>query len=215
MHTFFHGFLVCFGLIVSIGAQNAFLLKQGILKQHVFIIATLCFLCDVVLMGIGVLGMGTLLTQSPIASIALALFGAVFLFTYGCRSFVAAYRGIGELALAEGGGISLKKAILITLAITLLNPHVYIDTVVIVGGIGGTLDFERKIQFWLGALSCSALWFYSLGYGAGLLAPYFKKRRTWQILDIITGLIMFFIAGSLVIYALNMISTLSFLTQNV
>lgn len=208
MQTFFHGFLVCFGLIVSIGAQNAFLLKQGILKQHVFVIATLCFLCDVILMGAGVLGMGSILAQSPMASIALALFGAVFLFTYGSRSFIAAYRGEGELTLAEGGGISLKKAVMITLAITLLNPHVYIDTVVIVGGIGGTLDFDGKIHFWLGALSCSALWFYLLGYGAGLLAPYFKKRRTWQILDIITGLIMFFIAGSLLIYALNMLMSL-------
>lgn len=204
MQTFAHGFLVCFGLIASIGAQNAFLLKQGILKQHVFVIATLCFLCDVILMGLGVFGMGSLLEQSPVASLALAIFGAIFLFTYGSRSFIAAYRGEGELQASQGNSISLKNAVMITLAITLLNPHVYIDTVVIIGGIGGTLDTVGKWQFLSGALFCSALWFYVIGYGAGLLAPYFKKRRTWQILDIITGLIMYVIAFSLAVYALKM-----------
>lgn len=206
MDSFLHGFAVCFGLIVSIGAQNAFLLKQGILKQHVFWIATICFLCDIILMGLGVLGLGSLITQSPIASLLLAVIGAVFLFTYGSRSFISAYRGTAQL-LAEKGKTdsSLKKSIMITLAITLLNPHVYIDTVVIVGGIGGTLNFEQKIQFLSGALICSFLWFFGIGYGAGLLSHYFEKRRTWQILDSITGLIMYLIAFSLVLYSFNLL----------
>lgn len=100
---------------------------------------------------------------------------------------------------------SLKKVIAITLAITLLNPHVYIDTVVIVGGIGGTLSFTEKIHFLLGALICSFLWFFGVGYGAGLLSPYFEKRRTWQILDFVTGLIMYGIAFSLIVYAVKLI----------
>lgn len=207
MDSFLHGFVVCFGLIVSIGAQNAFLLKQGLLKQHIFWIATICFVCDVLLMGIGVLGLGTLISQSPLISLILALVGAVFLFTYGSRSFISAYRGTTQL-LAEQNNLNtnLKKTVLITLAITLLNPHVYIDTVVIVGGIGGTLNFEQKIGFLSGALLCSFLWFFGLGYGAGMLSGYFKKRRTWQILDSITGLIMYAIAFSLLIYAFNLIT---------
>ncbi|OOH91213.1 amino acid transporter [Pasteurellaceae bacterium 15-036681] len=204
MNTFLHGFIVCFGLIVSIGAQNAFLLKQGILKQHVFWIAFICFFCDVILMGVGVLGLGSLISQSPIASISLAIIGAIFLFTYGSRSFISAYKGDSLLQMEQANqNNSLKKAITITLAITLLNPHVYIDTVVIVGGIGGTLNLEQKFLFLAGALICSFLWFFGVGYGAGLLTPYFKKRRTWQILDSITGLIMYGIAFSLVIYALG------------
>lgn len=209
MDSFLHGFVVCFGLIVSIGAQNAFLLKQGLLKQHIFWIATICFVCDVLLMGIGVLGLGTLISQSPLISLILALVGAVFLFTYGSRSFISAYRGTTQL-LAEQNNLNtnLKKTVLITLAITLLNPHVYIDTVVIVGGIGGTLSFEQKIGFLSGALLCSFLWFFGLGYGAGMLSNYFKKRRTWQILDSITGMIMYAIAFSLLIYAFNLITHL-------
>lgn len=209
MDSFVHGFVVCFGLIVSIGAQNAFLLKQGILKQHVFWIAFICFFCDVVLMTLGVLGLGSLIAQSPISSLILAIIGAIFLFTYGSRSFIAAYRGTGQLLTEQGGGLSLKKAIAITLAITLLNPHVYIDTVVIVGGIGGTLTYEQKIQFLIGALICSFLWFFGLGYGAGMLSRYFEKRRTWQILDSTTGLIMYAIAFSLILYAINLFKDLS------
>lgn len=202
MDSFLHGFVVCFGLIVSIGAQNAFLLKQGILKQHVFWIALICFVCDVLLMGVGVLGLGSLIAQSPISSLILALIGAIFLFTYGSRSFIAAYHGSSQLLMQQDKTkSSLKKAVLVTLAITLLNPHVYIDTVVIVGGIGGTLSFEQKVQFLIGALICSFLWFFGVGYGAGLLSPYFEKRRTWQILDSITGLIMYGIALSLLTYA--------------
>ncbi len=208
MDSFLHGFIVCFGLIVSIGAQNAFLLKQGILKQHVFWIALICFVCDVLLMGIGVLRLGSLIAQSQLSSFILAVIGALFLFTYGSRSFIAAYQGSSQLLMqSDKSKSSLKKAVLVTLAITLLNPHVYIDTVVIVGGIGGTLSFDQKIQFLMGALICSFLWFFGIGYGAGLLSPYFEKRRTWQILDSITGLIMYGIAFSLLIYAISIFKT--------
>lgn len=206
MDSFLHGFIVCFGLIVSIGAQNAFLLKQGILKRHVFWIAFICFFCDVLLMGVGILGLGSLIAQSPTVSLILALIGALFLFTYGSRSFISAYQGTSKLlAETDSPQSGLRKSILITLAITLLNPHVYIDTVVIVGGIGGTLNFEQKIQFLFGALLCSFLWFFGLGYGAGMLSRYFEKRRTWQILDTLTGFIMYGIAISLVLYAISLL----------
>lgn len=209
MDIFLHGFVVCFGLIVSIGAQNAFLLKQGILKQHVFWVAFICFFCDVVLMTLGVLGLGSLISQSPLFSFGLALFGAIFLLSYGSRSFISAYRGTSQLlAGGQTPKASLKKAVMVTLAITLLNPHVYIDTVVIVGGIGGTLTFEEKIAFLLGALACSFLWFFGVGFAAGKLAGYFQKQRTWQILDTLTGLIMYGIAASLFLYAIKLGGTI-------
>lgn len=201
MDIFIQGFIVCFGLIVSIGAQNAFLLKQGILKQHVFWTALICFLGDVFLMTIGVLGLGSLIAELPVLSLIISLLGAIFLFTYGSRSFISIFKS-GELLVASGENTSsLKKALMITFAITFLNPHVYIDTVIIVGSIGGKLDFNGKMYFLAGALLCSFLWFFGVGYGAGLLSPYFAKRRTWQILDAITGLIMYFIAFSLLVYA--------------
>ncbi|HDL5698813.1 TPA: amino acid transporter [Mannheimia haemolytica] len=200
MDIFIQGFIVCFGLIVSIGAQNAFLLKQGILKQHIFWIALLCFLGDVFLMTIGVLGLGTLIAELPVVSFIISLLGAIFLLSYGSRSFISVFKS-GEYLVASGeNAASLKKALLITFAITFLNPHVYIDTVVIVGSIGGKLDFNGKIYFLAGALLCSFIWFFGIGYGASLLSPYFAKRRTWQILDAVTGLIMYFIAFSLLIY---------------
>lgn len=205
MDIFIQGFLVCFGLIVSIGAQNAFLLKQGILKQHVFWIASFCFLGDVFLMTVGVLGLGTLIAELPILSLVISLLGAVFLFTYGSRSFISIFRSNEYLKASGENASSLKKALMITFAITFLNPHVYIDTVVIVGSIGGKLDFDGKMYFLAGTLLCSFLWFFGVGYGAGLLSPYFAKRRTWQILDAITALIMYFIAVSLLVYAYQLI----------
>lgn len=201
---FVQGFAVCFGLIVSIGAQNAFLLKQGILKQHVLPVALLCFSGDVLLMTVGVLGLGAIITQLPVLSFVIALLGIVFLVSYGSRSFISVFKNNEVLKSGEHNRLSLKKALMIAFAITFLNPHVYIDTVVILGAVGGKLDFSAKIQFLSGALSCSLIWFLGLGYGAGFLAPYFAKRRTWQILDFITGLIMYGIAFSLIIYAISL-----------
>lgn len=208
MEYFIQGLIVCFGLIVSIGAQNAFLLKQGILKQHVFPVAFICFLGDVFLMTVGVLGLGELISQLPIVSLVIAVLGAVFLFTYGSQSFLSMFRASGALTQSTGGTSNLKRTLMVAIAITFLNPHVYIDTVVILGAIGGKLAFEQKIAFLLGALTCSFVWFFGVGYGAGFLAPYFAKRRVWQILDFITGLIMYAIAISLVIYAWGLIKQL-------
>lgn len=208
MEYVIQGFLVCFGLIVSIGAQNAFLLKQGILKQHIFAIAFLFFLGDVFLMVLGVLGLGAVIANLPWLSLIIAILGVLFLLSYGSRSFISVFRANGTLKRGDKNQLSLKRALMIAFAITFLNPHVYIDTVVIMGAIGGKLDFSEKIAFLTGALTCSFLWFFSVGYGAGFLAPYFEKRRTWQILDFITGLIMYSIAISLIIYTWKLAVTL-------
>ena len=151
----------------------------------------------------GVLGLGSIISESQVATVALAIVGALFLFVYGARAFHSAYRGNSALKLSGGEQPkqSTWKAILATLAITLLNPHVYLDCFAIIGGIAGTIPADSKLLFLTGALCTSALWFFSLGYGARLLIPLFKRSITWRILDFIIGLVMWGIAFSLAQYA--------------
>lgn len=202
MNALLQGFLVSGGLIVAIGAQNAFVLKQGLRRWQVLPIVLTCFLCDFSLMTLGVFGLGTLIGASRAASIALALVGALFLTVYGARAFRAAWRG-GATMSADGteAAGSTQQAVLLTLAITLLNPHVYLDTVVIVGGIAGTLSPAAKALFLCGAVAASALWFFALGFGARLLLPLFRRPLTWRVLDAVIGVVMWAIAFSLLRYA--------------
>jgi len=207
MNAFIHGVLVTGSLIVAIGAQNAFVLKQGLLKQHIFAVALICVLCDVVLFTLGVLGLGTFISHNNVASVTLAFIGAGFLLIYGLRAWRSAYRGNAGLQLQAGeNSASLAKTILLTLSVTLLNPHVYIDTVVIIGGIGGTLAWQEKIAFLIGGLCVSATWFFGLAYGSTLLAPLFRKAITWRILDFVIGVIMLMIAWSLFQYGITLLS---------
>ncbi|WFF39147.1 LysE/ArgO family amino acid transporter [Moraxella nasibovis] len=202
--TIIQGFFVSFGLIVAIGAQNAYVLKQGLLKQHIFWVCLVCFLCDFTLLSLGVLGLGSLIGQSKIATLSLAIFGAVFLLWYGFRSFRSAYQGGANLSVdGTRSQATLKQTIATTLALTLLNPHVYLDTLVLVGSIASPLATSEKYQFLIGAVCASALWFFGLGYGARLLIPLFAKPNTWRVLDGFIGVVMWAIAFSLIKYALN------------
>ena len=206
MNALLQGFLVSGGLIVAIGAQNAFVLKQGLRRWQVLPIVLTCFLCDFSLMTLGVFGLGTLIGESRVASVALALVGALFLLVYGARAFRAAWRGGAVMTDdgAEAAG-SARQAVLLTLAITLLNPHVYLDTVVIVGGIAGTLSPAAKVLFLCGAVAASALWFFALGFGARLLLPLFRRPLTWRVLDAVIGVVMWAIAFSLLRYAVALL----------
>ena len=205
MHTILQGFLVSGGLIVAIGAQNAFVLKQGLRRWHVLPIILTCFLCDCLLISVGVFGLGAFISQSRTASVALAFVGALFLLVYGARAWRSAWRG-GTALVVDGDSTqgSPWQAVLLTLAITLLNPHVYLDTVVIIGGIAGTLSPLARGLFLLGAVSASALWFFALGYGAGLLIPLFRRPVTWRLLDGVIALIMWGIAYGLLRYCISM-----------
>ena len=206
MNALLQGFLVSGGLIVAIGAQNAFVLKQGLRCWQVLPIVLTCFLCDFSLMTLGVFGLGTLIGESRVASVALAFIGALFLAVYGARAFRAAWRGGAVMTDdgAEAAG-SARQAVLLTLAITLLNPHVYLDTVVIVGGIAGTLSPAAKVLFLCGAVAASALWFFALGFGARLLLPLFRRPLTWRVLDTVIGVVMWAIAFSLLRYAVALL----------
>jgi L-lysine exporter family protein LysE/ArgO len=190
------GFALGLSLIVAIGAQNAFILRQGILRQHVFVLCLICAVSDAVLIAIGVAGVGAIISNSPNLLMAIRLGGAAFLLWY---AFVAIRRAIypeGLEANAEAGA-DLKTAIGTCLAFTFLNPHVYVDTVLLVGA-SAPHEGNARSAYALGAMLASFVWFFALGFGARLLEPIFKNPRAWQILDTMIAVIMLLIAFGLV-----------------
>lgn len=193
------GAFVSGSLIVAIGSQNAFLLKSGLKNNYVMLVATLCFLGDVLLISTGVLGVGALLQQAPVMTEILTLCGITFLCWYGFLSAKSAWRGQSHLDI-DNSEVSRNwvKVALMTLAMTFLNPHVYIDTILVLGGITSSLNFEEKRWFLVGALTASAIWFYGVAYIAKKLIPFFANPKTWQILDTVIAVIMFSIAAGLV-----------------
>lgn len=205
MNHILNGAMVSGAMIMAIGAQNAFVLKHGLQKKHVFYVVSICFICDFLLMTIGVLGLGNTISTNIGASLILALLGAVFLGGYGIKSYLSSWKGNSSLSIDsdQNGNSSIKKSVISTLGITLLNPHVYLDTVVVIGGIAGTLSFASKLEFLTGAIISSAIWFISLGYGARLLIPLFKKRNTWRYFDFFVGSLMFYISYKLILYIIQ------------
>ncbi|KNG92542.1 LysE/ArgO family amino acid transporter [Pseudaestuariivita atlantica] len=197
MEGFLSGFATGFGLILAIGAQNAFVLRQGLRREHVFAVCLACALSDAVLIAAGVVGLGALLDVAPWFEPAMRYGGAAFLVWYGARNALAAWRG-GQ-AMQTGGTATraLGPALMTCLALTWLNPHVYLDTVILVGSIAAT--FPEPSVFGVGAVVASFVFFFSLGYGARLLAPLFERPRSWQVLDAVIALVMWAIALKLVL----------------
>lgn len=173
--------------------------------SHVFLVAFTCFFCDVLLMTLGVMGLGSAIQARQDLTIGLAVLGAVFLVLYALRSFLAAWKGQGALVAdaAVSGERGWWPVLLATLGITLLNPHVYLDTVVVVGGVAATMSQVEKQFFLAGALTASACWFFGLGYGARLLAPVFRNQTIWRVLDGLIGVLMLWIAVGLIMFALS------------
>ena len=183
-------------LIVAIGAQNAFVLRQGLRREHVGAIVAFCALADALLMVAGVAGLAQLLGDRPALALWLTAGGAIFLAIYGLRALRRALKP-AALQAAEGtAAITLPQALMQTAAFTLLNPHVYLDTVVLVGTVGAQMG-QARWWFAAGAGSASVLWFTSLGYGARLLAPVFARPRAWQVLDALIGVTMLLLSGLL------------------
>ena len=183
-------------LIVAIGAQNAFVLRQGLRREHVGAIVAFCAAADALLMIAGVAGLAQLLGDRPALALWLTAGGAIFLAIYGLRALRRALKP-AALQAAEGtAAITLPQALVQTAAFTLLNPHVYLDTVVLVGTVGAQMGQARWL-FAGGAAGASVLWFTSLGYGARLLAPVFARPRAWQVLDALIGVTMLLLSGLL------------------
>ena len=195
------GFVTGLSLIVAIGAQNAFVLRQGIRNEHVLPVVILCAVSDLVLIVAGVAGVGALVTAHPQLMTIARYGGAAFLLAYG---LLAARRALQPAVMTPGdaGPARLPAVLLTCLALTFLNPHVYLDTVLLVGSIGAQQPSALQGWFIAGASSASALWFSALGFGARWLAPWFAKPRAWQALDGLIGMTMFVLAALLARHAL-------------
>lgn len=184
-------------LIVAIGAQNAFVLRQGIRREHVFWVALICGLTDAVLELLGVAGIGFVVQRAPVVLEIVRWGGVAFLLWY---AWSAARRALKPevLVAGEGSGGSLKRTILACLAITYLNPHVYLDTMVLMGSIGNAQGDPARWWFVAGGALASIAWFFLLGYGARMLTRFFATPRSWQILDGVVAAVMVVIAARLV-----------------
>lgn len=185
------GFGLGFSLILAIGAQNAFVLRQGVRREHVLAVCLTCALSDAVLIAAGVSGFGALAGAMPGLERIMRYGGAAFLVWYGLRSLASAWRG-GASLQAAGRATGLRAALLTCLALTWLNPHVYLDTVVLLGAVSA--QYDDRLAFALGAMTASFVFFFALGYGARSLAPLFRRPASWRVLDLLVGLTMWAIA---------------------
>ena len=192
MSGFIAGLTLGFSLIIAIGSQNAFVLKQGLKNEHVFVISLICALSDAILIILGIVGFSVIIATSPWVEPLARYGGAIFLFYYGANSFLTALKD-QYLMPSDISANSLLKAVSICLAFTWLNPHVYLDTVILIGSVSSQFP-NQKLQFAIGASLASFIFFFSLAYGAKLLLPIFKSPKSWKILDILIGIIMWSIA---------------------
>jgi len=192
------GFFLGLSLIVAIGAQNAFVLRQGILRQHIFYIALFCSISDALLIIIGVIGVSYFLNDL-IHEYSKIIFGfsAIWLFSYGVLRFRSAFKSKSINISNNFKPKSLLNSISIVAAFTYLNPHVYLDTVILIGSISQQFSDLNRIYFAVGACSASFVWFFGIAYGAKLLTPIMQTPRHWRILDFLIALIMFTIGFNL------------------
>jgi L-lysine exporter family protein LysE/ArgO len=196
--AFFTGFVTLMSLILAVGAQNVFILRQGILRRHVLPLCLFAAASDALLIWTGVIGFGVLAQMAPGIARLMTWGGAVFLCTYGALRFRAAYRGDYRLELGEGRE-SLKKTLLTLAGFTFLNPHVYLDTIGLIGAVSAQYDADSlRYAFATGASLGSLVFFCALGFGARLLAPLMGSSKAWRVLDILVGMTMWAIAALLV-----------------
>ena len=195
--AFTTGFALSATLIIAIGAQNAFVLRQGLRREHVLMIVAFCALADLLLISVGVAGVARVLGEAPHLTLALTVAGTAFLAWYGIRALARARRA-NSMNVAEGASrISLRNAVAQAAGFTFLNPHVYLDTVLLMGSIGARQPADLRFWFVGGAAAASGAWFTTLGFGARLLRPVFRTPRAWQVLDTLIGLTMLGLAASL------------------
>ena len=208
MIPFLEGIALGASLIIAIGPQNAFVIQQGILRQHVFLAAFVCTFVDVVLIIVGAAGFGTLIAIIPSLKTYFLWGGILFLMGYGTLSLISSFkdpRDEDSLGKKESGYPTKKrKSIIITAAgFSLLNPHVYLDTVILLGGLAAQYEIPERNYFAFGAIMASVVWFYGIGYGATLVAPWFESSRGKRILDLVIAMIMFVLAFVLMLNVLD------------
>ncbi len=197
------GFVTGAGLIIAIGAQNAFVLRQGLQRNHVGLVVAVCALGDIALILLGVAGIGALVLEWPQLLQALRFGGAAFLGWYGLRAAQRAWQGDGALAPDQGKEKKRRSVLLACLAFTFLNPHVYLDTMVLVGSLSTRYPGTGQWAFGLGACAASVVWFSALGFGARLLQPVFRKPQAWRVLDGCIAIFMLTLCMLLLLHRLD------------
>lgn len=199
--AFAQGWLMTAGLIVAIGAQNALVLRQGLARSHVGPVVLLCTVSDWLLIALGVFGFGAVIQSSPLALQLFRYGGAAFLLLYGAQAAWRAARAGGSLQGSVPAG-SLGATLGSTLALTYLNPHVYLDTVVLLGSVGAQHGGAARPAFALGAGLASLMWFATLGYGAKAASRWLQRPRVWRAIDASVALVMFLVAAQLLMHPL-------------
>ena len=195
---FLKGFIITISLIMAIGAQNAYILKLGLLKQHAIKAAFMCIFFDFILITLGVYGLGFFIKGNQILINSIAIFGIAFLCFYAFVSFKSAFKNESLKIDSDIKTKPIKEVITLILVFTFLNPHTYLDTILLIGGVGANIEENLKVYYLLGAISASTTWFLFLAYGARFLIPLFRKPLTWKILDVLIGILMLYISYTLI-----------------
>jgi len=198
--TFANGFAISAALIMAIGAQNMFVLRQGLQREHVGPIVLFCIVSDCILISAGVAGMGAALALVPSLSLILSLGGASFLGWYGVSALRRAATS-SSMLVTGGTGKTLVAALGGAAGFTFLNPHVYLDAVILMGAIGSAVAEHLRPVFVAGALTASVIWFTALGFGARFLTPLFARPIAWKVLDLLVGTMMLTMACGLLLHA--------------
>jgi len=199
LSAFTNGALLGGALIIAIGAQNMFVLRQGMAKDQVFAVALLSSVIDAVLIIFGAMGLGSLISAFPLAITVASVGGAAFLLIFGSLSLYKAFRA-RVTVIIQGDPVtsSFKKAVMMTLAFGLLNPHVYLDTVILLGGIAAPYAFDARIYFVSGAVTASFVWFFALAYGARAISPLMRHPFGARALDFLVAMMMYLVAAGLI-----------------
>jgi len=196
--AFISGFLISISLILALGPQNVFVLRQGLLRSHVFASCLVCSISDALLIGAGVLGVGLFISEIEGLAIWMSIGASVFLIFYGCLRIKSALNPKG-LEVDDSDSKDLWPTILAGLAFTYLNPHVYVDTLLLIGGASSSYTGDDKVMFGVGAATASFVFFFSLGYGAKRLSPILNNPESWKIIDFFIAGVMFTVAGILLL----------------
>jgi L-lysine exporter family protein LysE/ArgO len=192
------GFFTGISLIIAIGAQNAFVIRQGLARNHVLLVVVVCAVSDALLIAAGIAGLGLAVSELPWLLEILRWLGVAYLVWFGIRSFSSSMSTQG-LEVSGPANLSVKAALFSVLSFTFLNPHVYIDTLLLLGSIGAQFG-DLRWSFGFGAMFGSILWFSLLGWGASKVSPFLKSPKIWKWIDMIIGLIMFTVAVFLAFY---------------
>ncbi|WP_374672752.1 LysE/ArgO family amino acid transporter [Acidovorax temperans] len=195
--VFVAGLVLTLSLVVVIGAQNTYVLRQGLRREHVALVVVVCVALDAALMALGISGLAAFLVRNPVLLRAVACLGAAALAWYAWQALGRALQPQALQAQAQGQRQAPRQVLAQVLGISLLNPHVYLDTVLLIGAMGAQQPPGAQGVFWLGATSASALWFLGLGFGARWLAPVFARPQAWRVLDLSVAVMMGWLAWGL------------------